>query len=68
MRYYTETLIKLSGLTDIKQEIDKRLWRPHDIYYQDGDSTKLMDLGWKPKYEIEETLKDLLEYWLNKIK
>lgn len=68
MKFFTETLIKLSKLTDIKMEIDDKLWRPIDIQYQDGDSTKLIELvGWVPKYTIENTLNDLLQYWIKKI-
>lgn len=68
MREYTETLIRLSGLTDIKQEIDPKLWRPIDIQYQDGDSTKIREeLGWEPTIPIEQTLQDLLDYWCRKI-
>lgn len=68
MRYYTETLIKLSGLSDVKQEIDPKLWRPIDIQYQDGDPTKIMtELNWKPAYTIDTTLKDLLDYWVKKL-
>jgi GDP-4-dehydro-6-deoxy-D-mannose reductase len=68
MRYYTETLIKLSGLTDIEQRIDSALWRPIDIQYQDGDPTKIMtELGWEPVYTIDNTLKDLLDYWVKKL-
>jgi len=68
MRYYTETLLKHANLTDVKQVIDEKLWRPIDILYQDGDSTKLIEeIGWKPEYKIEDTLKDLLDYWIAKI-
>jgi GDP-4-dehydro-6-deoxy-D-mannose reductase len=68
MRYYTEKLIELSKINDIKMEIDEKLWRPIDIYYQDGDNQLCKDLvDWNPKYNIDETLKDLLDYWLNKI-
>lgn len=68
MRYYTETLIKLSGLDNVSFEIEPKFWRPIDIQYQDGDCTKLIEeLGWKPEYTIERTLSDLLQYWLKKI-
>ncbi len=68
MRYYTETLLKLSGLKNVEQKIDNTLWRPIDIQYQDGDSTKLYnDLGWKPEIHIDTTLKDLLDYWIRKL-
>lgn len=68
MRYYTETLLRLSGLTDVQMEIDEKLWRPIDIQYQDGDCSKCKGLvEWEPQYSIEQTLKDLLDYWLKKI-
>ena len=69
MRFYTETLLKHSGLTDVKLEIDPKLWRPIDIMYQDGDATKIItQMNWKPEYNIESTLQDLLNYWLKKLK
>jgi GDP-4-dehydro-6-deoxy-D-mannose reductase len=68
MRFYTETLLKYSGLTDVTQNINQKLWRPIDIQYQDGDSTKLREeVGWAPTYDIETTMKDLLDYWLAKL-
>ncbi len=68
MRFYTEKLIELSGLNNIEQQIEPKFWRPIDIQYQDGDATKIKkELGWEPKYNIEETLKDLLNYWYKKI-
>ena len=69
MRFYTETLIKLSNLSDVKLEIDQKLWRPIDIMYQDGDATKLREeISWQPTIAIETTLNDLLQYWLKKLK
>jgi GDP-4-dehydro-6-deoxy-D-mannose reductase len=68
MRFYTETLLKLSGLEDVKMEIEPKYWRPIDIMYQDGDSSKLREeIGWKPNYNIEQTLNDLLQYWVKKL-
>ena len=68
MRYYTDKLIELSGLTDVEQRIDQKLWRPIDIQYQDGDATRIREeLGWEPKYTIDKTLDDLLQYWLKKL-
>jgi hypothetical protein len=43
MRFYTETLLKHSGLTDVKLEIDPKLWRPIDIMYQNRDATKVIN-------------------------
>ncbi len=68
MRFYTEQLLRLSGLTDVKLEIEPKFWRKIDIQYQDGDSSKLIsELGWTPKFSIETTLNDLLQYWICKL-
>lgn len=69
MRFFTEKLIEISGIKNIKQEICPLLYRPIDIHYQHGDSSNLVELtNWKPNYKIEQTLEDLLKYWLDKIK
>jgi len=68
MRYYTDKLLELAGLTDVEQRIDQKLWRPIDIQYQDGDATRIREeLGWEPKFTIDKTLEDLLQYWLKKL-
>ena len=68
MRYYTETLLRLSGLEGVEQKIDSALWRPIDIQFQDGDSSKVREAtGWQPTIEIDQTMKDLLDYWLRKL-
>jgi GDP-4-dehydro-6-deoxy-D-mannose reductase len=69
MSYYTETLLKLSKLENVVLEVDSKLWRPIDIQYQDGDPTKIIkELNWKPEFTIDQTLNDLLNYWINKLK
>lgn len=68
MGFFTDKLIELSGLEGVQKEINPLLFRPVDIHYQHGDSSTLVGLtGWKPEYTIENTLKDLLQYWVNKI-
>lgn len=69
MREYTNMLIEFSGLTDVEMHIDQNLWRPIDIQYQDGDSSLIeTELGWKPEIGIRDTIKDLLDFWYNKLK
>ena len=69
MREYTKMLIKYSKLTDIKMEINEKLWRPIDIQYQDGDASLIKsDLNWNPTIPIETTIFDLLNFWFNKLK
>uniref|UniRef100_A0A6C0EI93 NAD(P)-binding domain-containing protein n=1 Tax=viral metagenome TaxID=1070528 RepID=A0A6C0EI93_9ZZZZ len=68
MREYTNMLIDFSKLTDIKMEINEKLWRPVDIQYQDGDASFIKEeLGWEPKIKIHDTIKDLLDFWYNKL-
>jgi GDP-4-dehydro-6-deoxy-D-mannose reductase len=69
MREYTNMLIETSGLTGIDQVIDDKLWRPIDIQFQDGDSSLIEnELGWKPTIGIRDTIRDLLEFWVKKLK
>lgn len=69
MREYTNMLIKYSGLQDIELKIDEKLWRPIDIQYQDGDASLIKkELNWYPTIPIEETIKDLLNFFYNKYK
>ena len=68
MQFFTDKLIELSGLKNIEQKIHEPFWRPHEIYYQHGDSSNLVELtGFKEEYDIENTLHDLLMYWVNKV-
>jgi len=48
--------------------VDERLFRKVDIQRQQPDSSKVREfLGWKPHYKIEDTLKELVEYWRTKV-
>ena len=68
MPYFTDKLIELSGLKDVVQKRHEPFWRPHEIYYQHGDSTNLKELtGFQEEYNIDTTLGDLLKYWYDKI-
>jgi nucleoside-diphosphate-sugar epimerase len=68
MRYYTDKLLELSGLSDVEKQIDPKLWRPINIQYQDDHASKIRnELGWEPVYTIDKTLDDLLKYWLKKL-
>ena len=68
MRFFTDQLIKFSDIPQMQTMVDPKFYRPIDIYYQHGDTTALKELtGWKPKIPIEQTLKDLLNYWEHKI-
>lgn len=68
MQYYTDELIKISGLEDVEQWINPKYYRPIDIDYQHGDTSKLKSLtSWEPEIPINTTLNDLLSYWIKKL-
>jgi GDPmannose 4,6-dehydratase len=68
MGFFTDKLIEFSGVKNIEKEVSPDLYRPIDIHYQNGDTRELKDMtGWEPTISIDETLEDLLEYWLKKI-
>jgi len=70
MQFYTDLLIEHSifKYNDIEQLIFPPFYRDIDIQVQIGDSTELKQLtGWKQTITIEDTIKDLLNYWRKKI-
>ncbi len=62
------TLLNKSYIKDIKVEVDTDRLRPIDADLQVPDTTKFMKhTGWKPEISFETTMKDLLDYWREKI-
>ncbi|MGU3471614.1 GDP-mannose 4,6-dehydratase [Paenibacillus sp. D51F] len=48
----------------INVEISQELFRPVDIPLYVGDNSKLFEATkWRPKYSLETSLSDILEYW-----
>lgn len=69
MREYTNMLLEFSKLDNVEMVINSNMWRPIDIQYQDGDATLIKEeLGWEPKFNIRDTINDLLIFWYNKLK
>jgi GDP-4-dehydro-6-deoxy-D-mannose reductase len=69
MREYTNMLLEFSKLDNVEMVISDKMWRPIDIQYQDGDATLIkQELGWEPKFNIRDTINDLLVFWYNKLK
>lgn len=66
-----DKLLSLSPMKDkIGVKVDPRLLRPSDVTKQIPDCTKLeRDCpDWKIQYKVEDTLKELLDYWREKVK
>jgi GDP-mannose 4,6-dehydratase len=68
MGFYTDKLIELSKLKNVEKWIDPALYRPIDIQYQWGDISELQAItDWKQTYTIDQTIGDLLNYWVKKL-
>ena len=62
-----EMLIKLSG-KKIEVRTDPQRFRPLDIPILWGDNSKIkQQTGWQPEYGIERTLRELYQYWLDRV-
>ncbi len=65
-----ELLDRLIVLTDVdvKIEQDPERMRPSDVEILVGDSSKFRaDTGWEPEIPFDQTLKDIVEYWRERI-
>jgi GDP-4-dehydro-6-deoxy-D-mannose reductase len=61
-----EVLDRLLALSDarVQIEVDESRLRPSDVQVLIGDSSKFReDTGWEPRIPLEQTLRDLLDYW-----
>jgi len=69
IQHYLDLMLNMSGLTEtVKLEIEPKFFRKVEIPVQIPDDSKVRQLlGWEPKYSIEQTLKDLLDYWLKEL-
>jgi GDP-4-dehydro-6-deoxy-D-mannose reductase len=67
MKEVLETLLSLSKVS-VRVEVDPRRLRPSDVPILLSDSSKFMKLtGWKPKIPFVQTLRDLLDYWRERV-
>ena len=56
-------ILRKNTVLDLETEVDEKLLRPSDEKLICGDSSKLIEqTGWKQKYSLEMTIKDMLEY------
>ncbi|MFH1073041.1 MAG: GDP-mannose 4,6-dehydratase [Nanoarchaeota archaeon] len=67
IREMLDILLKFST-AKIKLEEDPARMRPSDVNILHGDSSKFRKLtGWKPEIPFEQTMKDLLDYWRERV-
>ena len=60
-----DILLSLSSVK-ITIEVDQTKLRPSDVPEIFCDNTKLTQAtGWKPEFSLEQTLKEILDYWRN---
>jgi GDP-4-dehydro-6-deoxy-D-mannose reductase len=62
-----DKLIQISGI-EIQPQVDQQLLRKVDDPIFVGDNSKITGLGWQPIIPIETTLKDMYDWWLNRLK
>jgi GDPmannose 4,6-dehydratase len=65
-----DTLISLSpAKASIKVEVDPARLRPIDADLQVPDTSKFRKhTGWEPKIGYEQTIRDLLDYWRERVR
>lgn len=63
-----DRLIAMSSV-DIRTETDPKKLRPVDFPVLYGNASKLAGAtGWKPTYDLDRTLADVLEYWRGEVR
>jgi nucleoside-diphosphate-sugar epimerase len=69
VRAILDTLIGQSTCPNIRVEVDPERLRPIDADLQVPDPTKFRaHTGWRPEIAFETTMRDLLEYWRERVR
>ncbi|HDS31120.1 MAG TPA: SDR family oxidoreductase [Firmicutes bacterium] len=62
-----DLLLEISGL-DVRVEQDPMRMRPSDVMVLEGSYKRINQaLGWEPVIPFEKTMKDLYEFWLERV-
>lgn len=63
IREILDMLIGIIGI-DVEVRTDRGRLRPSDVPLLEGDNSRFrQDTGWEPRYAIEQTLSDLIDFW-----
>jgi GDPmannose 4,6-dehydratase len=69
MGFFTDKLIEISRLENVEKRVSEKLYRPIDIQIQIGDTAKVRaKTGWQQRIPIDQTLQDLFQYWVRKLR
>ncbi|MGA7732944.1 MAG: GDP-mannose 4,6-dehydratase [Chloroflexia bacterium] len=67
MQYVLDLLLSMSKV-DVKVHVDPARLRPSDVMILWADSSKFVEAtGWQPTIPYEQTLRDLLDYWRERV-
>lgn len=67
VREMLDMLLAMSNV-NIKVEVDEARLRPSDVKVLVCDCTRFSELtGWKPEVPFEKTMRDLLDYWRDRV-
>jgi GDP-4-dehydro-6-deoxy-D-mannose reductase len=68
IRQLLDILLDLSCVHDISIRLDPSRLQPTDVPSQVGDATRLRSVtGWSPTIPLRQTLKDVLDFWRQRI-
>lgn len=70
VRQLCELTFKILGLNYEDFVVQNNIYlRPDEIKYLKGDSTEIREiLKWKPEYNFEKLINEMVEFWLNKLR
>lgn len=60
-------LLHEARIKDITVETDPARMRPSDVMILEGDPSRIARLGWEVEIPFEQTLRDLLAYWRQRL-
>ncbi|MCX6645422.1 MAG: GDP-mannose 4,6-dehydratase [bacterium] len=62
-----DLLLEITGL-NVEIEQDPKRMRPSDVMVLEGSAAKIKkEVGWTPSIPFEQTMKDLYEFWLERV-